>query len=452
MGNISDIVSAIKDVVNATSGTMDGISNTAARFIKPRDGSISAMALQGTANFSVLVPDDLDLEDDLMIARALEQRFSTFLLTVLTMNPYMPIDKGSVPTAQDYINKFHQNMGTKFDINTDPARKLFESVEVQGDVSLNEQLCSFVESADSRGIDYNCWITESLQIVSSIYEGVSAKGIDMENTMFNYTLEDVTEQCVLNDKGRAIIPITEAQGSSGRPPKIHRSGTSEKPINYMANNDLKKSNDSVPTLLHVRVYPYMKDTGVKLDPLDFVIGVKATLHQIASADMISNLASGLRNENSFFNFVRWTTGETKFFKDFLFAIDQQKMDAKNTSSSNGWWSALRRRKASSTLKKFVKGKTILPNTTIVCTVDILTELKTQYGFNLTGDDTSLIYGLMNKYFLLSFVRVDPALQRVDFLFDGNTKFETCTYSTLSKDIGRDDKKFKDMMRMLGRSA
>ena len=59
---------------------------------------------------------------------------------------------------------------------------------------------------------------------------------------------------------------------------------------------------------------------------------------------------------------------------------------------------------------------------------------------------------MDSYFLLAFVRVDPALQRVDFLCDGNTHYETATYSTLSKEGGKDDKKFKDMMKMLGRGA
>ena len=466
MGTISEIISSVSDLAKTASKTADGIANIASTVVQQKSGSISAKALQGTANFPVLVPDSLDLDESLMIAKSLEQRFATFLLTVLTMNPYMAVDKGQIPSAADYLKQFHQNMGSQYELGVKAISdemtkaistgKLFESETPDID-HIRKDMSSFVMEADNMGIDYNCWITEATQIVSAIYEGVSNSGINMDNAKFNYTIEDVTEQSLLNDKGAVrLSSMLEASGSQQEPKKNLQRGVNDpKAINYLGNNEFKKSNDSVSTLLHVRVYPYFKDSEEALDPLDFVVGVKATLHQIPSSSMVINIASGLRNDSKFFNFIRWTTGETKFFKDFLFAIDQQKNDARNSGSGvNSWWSALRRRRASSKLKKQLSnnGKGFMPNTTLICTMDDLLALKSEYGFDLTGPDTTLVRKLMDSYFLLAFVRVDPALQRVDFLCDGNTHYETATYSTLSKEGGKDDKKFKDMMKMLGRGA
>lgn len=444
MGEISDVISAIADIAKTTSNAASDSIDAVSTVMKAKSGSLSSMALQGVANFPMLVSDGInDLDDALMIAGAAEQRFATFLLTVLTMNPYLAVDKNEIPSAAEYLKKYHQNMGVQHEMNQDLTKIVL--MQESTEVDVREDLVSFVEESLGVGAEYGCWITESLQIVSAIYEGIKDHGIDLENSKLNYSIEDVTEQVTLNSLGRSASLMESSVGSESR----------NKPssIKYLENNDFKRANESVPTLLHIRVYPYRKDTGAQLDPLDFVVGVKATLHQIPSHEMVANLANGLRNDNTFFNFVRWTTGETKFFKDFLLAIDQQKMDAKNTGSGvSGWWSALRRRKASSTIRKFAKGKRLLPNTSIVCTTDDLLTLRDEYGFDLTTSNPTLMVELMKKYFLLSFIRVDPALQRVDFLYDGNTQYETYSYSTLSKDVGKDGKKFKDMMRMLGRSS
>ena len=465
MGEIADMISAITDLGHSVKNGVTSVK-ASSNILKPYHTSLSALSLQGTANFPVLVSDSIDIDDATMISKSLERKFATFFLTVLTMNPYMEVTSGDPPSAGKYLSQYHQNMAMSSD-------------------SFSQDVKKFVtEQMETTGVDYDCWVSESLQLVSAIYEGVNYRGLNKQNIAFNYSIEEVAEQSILNHKGTVKVDaLTEASGhkptrqnhrnrrgyknikvnpiikvdarpSSGKGShEIGKLGkTDPKTINYLDQNEFKKANELVPTLLHVRVYPYMKDSNEALDPLDFVIGIKATLHPVRSVDMITNIARGLRNESLFFNFIRWTTGETKFLKDFLFALDQQKLDAKNSgNSSNGWWSALKRRKASSQIRRLGKKRDgCLPNATLVCSVDDLDMLKSEYGFDLTGSDTKLVDQLMKQYFLLSFVRVNPALERVDFLFDGTTQFETTTYSTLSKEGGRDDKKFKDMMKMLGR--
>ena len=113
----------------------------------------------------------------------------------------------------------------------------------------------------------------------------------------------------------------------------------------LTDNECKKANDLVPTLLHVRVYPIDKFTREELIPIDFVIGVKATLHPIPVDEIVRMTVAGMRNENTAFNFIRWTTGEIKFWKDFVFAVDTAKMDAKDAGGDvTGWRPALKKRR------------------------------------------------------------------------------------------------------------
>jgi hypothetical protein len=433
MGEISDIV---KTFTNAKATLKDA---NVFRVSK----SISAKALEGTANFSVLVSDTTPIDEAIMISKTQEKKFATFLLTTLTMNPYLDTDGGAV-SAADYVKQFHQNMGTSpnvpsinFDITDTAKRNMLSEGVSSVDESVLEEMC----------YGYQGWTEAALDVAYRVYENVTYRGLNDKNVAFNYSVEEVTESSILNDKFK-VTPLYEALDGKPSPRK-----SEPKQLNYLSNNDFKKANDLVPTLLHVRVIPRDTTTHETLDPIDFVMGVKATLHLVSSDEMILNIARALRNEDIFFNFIRWTTGEIKFFKDFVFAIDQQKIDANSMSNSaSGWWPALKRRRAISKMKNRFTKKSLLPNATFVVTTEDLVSLKDQYGFDFTGDDTKLPLTLMEKYFLLSFVRVNTALQRVDFLYDGMTKYDTATYSSLSKEGGVDDRKFKDMMKMLGKGV
>ena len=165
--------------------------------------------------------------------------------------------------------------------------------------------------------------------------------------------------------------------------------------------------------------------------------------------MITNIARGIKNENKFFNFIRWTTGEISFFKDFVLSMNELKIDAINTGSkSSRWWTMLKRRKALAKIKNRILPDRLLPNSTIVITQETADTLRNQYGYDLS--DSRLAYKLMENYFLIAFVIVDPALQRVKFLFDGKNEFEVQTYATLSREATTNDKQFKEMLNMLGR--
>lgn len=434
--------------------------------------SISASAMQGTANFPVLVEDSISLDDGVLISRALEKKYASFLLTVLTMDPYLEVEKGVTPSASEYLKQFHQNMRVK-----DPIR------------GAHMNLIDFArESYEINDMDYTIMEGEAFKMAHAIYEGVKQSIPQDKNVLLNYTIEEVTEQESLNSKFFMGVPSMEAKhgfdinkannvrslntnidtadtvntyksgptinvntgdskGNVGGKQNVRDRGTQWKTL---TDNDCKKANDLVPTLLHVRVYPIDKYTRDELTPIDFVMGVKVTLHPIPIAELARMVVTGMRNENMVFNFIRWTTGEIKFFKDFVFAIDTLKADAKDSGRDvTGWRPALKRRRIASRAKLRLSKNSIMPNATLVVSQGAIDYIKENYGYDL--EDERIINRMMQVYFLLGYVSVNTVNQRASFKFDGIDSTDTYTFDTLKRESQTDDKAFKNMMKMLGRS-
>lgn len=446
--------------------TLRGIEGEVADFITndTKHTSLAKSSLEGTFNFPVIVSNAMTIEDANLVSRALERQFASMTLTVLTMNPHFNT-MGTTPSAANYLKKYHQNMDTK----------------ANGTDVVNTVTSFLREASDKLDIDYDESVMEDVKhfMVAKVYEGINSPSIIKENLRFNYTIEEVTELSILNSKfskrkvvtedtvyntqsydlkGDANINIPEVNvrvtnsgmggglgGMGGGRNKVD----TPRPMQHLLDNDVKKANELVPTLLHVRVYPFDRNQEVALQPIDFVVGVKATLHPVSSEEMILNIARGIKNDSKMFNFIRWTTGEIKFMRDFVLGVNELKLDAVNNGSKTSkWWTMLKRRKSLSKIKNVVLPNKLLPNATIIITKDEVDVLNKQYGYDLTK--SYLVDKLMQSYFLIAFVIVDPALQRVSILFDGKTEFETLTFAGLARENQVDDRKFKEMMNMLGR--
>lgn len=474
MGEFRDMLDAMKDLKNEVHKGFASIGGYGKR------RSIAASATDGTCYFPVVVDDSIPLEDALIVARALERKYATFVLTTLTMNPYMQIDSDDTISAAEYVRKFHQNMRTKSSTVPD--------VDI---TSIGEGFDAFESVCDKYGIDYSVVEEDAMITAWNIYNKVASSVADKNASKWNFTIEEVTTPSIVNDMGK-IRPVYEAKknrSSGGSAPAatppvtnniVHNHNNYSSPVNiapaksynqvtvnmpaqkrgrsdprqvnHLMDTDFKKANDLVPTMLHIRVYPVSTGDGELPEPIDFVLGVKATLHSVTADAMAENLAKGVNGDNHFFEFIKWYTGETRFFKDFVFAIDQQKSDAVSASNKNrGWFIASKRRKALSKIQSKISKNPMTPIMTVVTSKDTLETLAKVYGFDLEASPM-LLDKIMSTYFLLGFVIVNPATNRVDFQFDGFDRPETVTLNTLQKEETRDDKKFKDMMRMMGRSV
>ena len=213
----------------------------------------------------------------------------------------------------------------------------------------------------------------------------------------------------------------------------------------MSDNDCKKANELVPTTLALSLN--VKDKGSFGGTVNFVLGIKAIMHPVSSSDVIKNMVYACKNSNKFFNFIRWTTGEISFLKDFVLHLDQIKSDAvSRTSGASSWWGALKRRKAVAKTKRLLPtGKQIMPNATVVITIEELNAIKVEHGFDLM--DPGMMRKIMNEYFLLAFVIVDTSQEIAYFMFDGQNEPQAMSFQGLEKE-NNNKNDFKEIYKMI----
>ena len=218
------------------------------------------------------------------------------------------------------------------------------------------------------------------------------------------------------------------------------------PKDILRDNDVKKANELIPTTVHLKTY---FKNGERITPIDYMIGIKATVHKIDSQSMIENVAKSLKRGKAFFNLMRVTSGEISFFKDFVFAITRIKDDVKSKHKDNPWWDALYRRKKSANLLKGINASNqLVPNATLVLSMDEVEYIKNQYGFDLMNDKVAK--DVIKQLFLLGFVVVDSSIQVAYFLFDGARNYQSYSFNALERENSNASKNVKEIMQVLGR--
>lgn len=461
MGVLKDIVDVIKqaDVGDMMEDKLKNANKT----------SISKMASDGILQFPVLVSRSLDIDTLQIITKALERNYANFVQITMGLNSTMEINK--TKNASEYIKRFHQNSAT----------------------SLTDNIIDSLES-------YNVYEDDNVIVMASVYEGSTARNVQI-NKDYLVDLFESLRTDILNDKyipknenlynftnknlsakyNGMAVGVTEAKNPSIEEKKLEyqkqkdaidfdykKQHDSQKmkmdelkhmsryrdatliPSDSLKDNDVKKSNELVPTTLHIRVKQTNEnheDVGI----IDFIIGVKATMHPIKSAEMISNMVSACKNNNKVFNFIRWTTGEISFFKDFLFNISTVKHDiASKSLGSSPWWLALKRRKSLAKVKDVtIFAKKLLPNATIVLSIDEVNRIKSEFGYDIMSP--IFVNKIMQEYFLLGLVVVDNSSQIAHFMFDGRNDFDSVSFSGLEKENSASERKFKEMLKAVNRT-
>ena len=209
--------------------------------------------------------------------------------------------------------------------------------------------------------------------------------------------------------------------------------------------DVTKANEIMPLPLEVKVY--IEDDKGHVIERDFMIGVKAVIHPVPSEYMIDSMMDGYRRGKFFFNFIKATTGEIKFFRDFVFMVDNIKTDAiKNASGNNNkWFSFLKRRALLAKFKNTLRMKNqLLPNTSIVLSGEEADILK-QQGVDIL--DPRVARDLISHYFLLSIVVIDPALEIVHIIYDGDENYTSMSVMALNREA-KEDSNSKQILSLL----
>lgn len=386
--------------------------------------SITSATKDLILTFPILVSSDADPVNACMMAKAHEKKCASLLHMLFTA-----ICVDSNEDVFDYVKKFHHNLG-----------------------AMNGTLDSYMDSLD--------------QIAASIDEDYEYKGtIDKtvlgmvleELKQSNYTLPDDIKETGIDEY--KIIPAS----ITGYKDRIIHEADAVKTIEsgaktiesiYKVHNttvldtEYKKANELMPTTMVVN-FIQKGEGGSPSMTQTAVIGVKAKVYPVSSMDICNRITSKLEDKNVLNSFIRATTNEIGFFRDFLFAIDKAKIDAKSygkSASSNKLWKVLERRSTKSKFRRTLKmSNDATAITTLILTENDVDYIKTNKGIDLYN--VSFARKLLDAYNFMGICIMNEATEVVSILYDtGDDNYERLTFSNLEREAS--DSSYKKMVNLL----
>lgn len=437
--------------------------------------SIAKMASEAIFQFPVLVSNTIPLETYTMICKALERQYCSFIKVATGLQQ---IEDDPKMNATDWLRKMHQNDNSILDaFSTDFSRDYLQEslTEFKGDLSsliVEENPVNKMglrtESVNGSSLKSKFTMLDEAKGNGKSQNVTSAKYLTPKNDIekeyfFKGPKEELQANInLLNAKNKAQMVSDNRKVINQRNTELFKMqyknavGANQRLNNsvVLIDNDIKKANELVPTLLDVTIkFAHPEGNGLAAEQT-FTIGVKTIGHIISSESMVNNVYDSIRKKRVLFDFIRFTTGEIKFFKDFLAHIDDMKKYALGTRNKNDkYFQMLRNRTTQSRVfGTLIRNKKLLPNATLVLSQDEVDFINDAYGINLLTDSRSLDT-LMKELSLLGVVVVNNAAEYAQFTFSGITmtsKWETYSFNALERENRNKDNDMKSLISLLTR--
>ena len=446
---VADIFETLRDGIKLVGDTVNP------KTAKVRNARSIARATSGlTLAFPVICSNTLPLETATMIAKAIERK--NVALLQMAFSAY---NITSDSDAISHLSKFHQNLNLcKMDLDSfmDAMESLSESSNIYpNEIAAIKEDCkrnlNFIldDSINERSLlEYSEIHTMGRE--SIIYEAPRPKDLsgnplsddDMENMAYDNTgighsKEDIRwnyEQKNKEEKQKFnTIKVNNDARDKYRQATQNRSDQFTK---QLLPSDVKKANEMQPTLMIVNFYVNEKDRDLNVAQ-QFVCGVKSKLYAIDSSDIINKIITKHVDSDVLLKLVKVSTREISFVKDFLLGIDDAKLDSLSKSrkgSGSTLFKALERR----ALKGKVRRSLRLENSakaisTLVISSEEAEELRKYENIDVMNPRT--IVPIMEKLNLLYFVVVDTIGESVNMLTDGETEYESYSFTALERESG-----------------
>ena len=220
----------------------------------------------------------------------------------------------------------------------------------------------------------------------------------------------------------------------------------------MSDQDFRKANELAPTLMII-TFNEIDNNDKFIGKTAFAAGVKSRMIPVESSDIIDRLAAKKNTALNFVNFIRATTGEISFTKDFLFCISQSKILAKNNAKKGPvakMWDVLDSRHTKNNKNaKYRSGNDASAITTLVVNQETANMLKKEYNYNIEDNKTARY--IMSEYNLLGLIICDESIEIAKILYHGNDGFEQIPYSFLSRE-NDNAKAYKDVINLVNKTG
>lgn len=387
---LSDIIN-VYDNVTADDFSLDKLLPTQAGGYKSFK-SINSATKDLVLTFPVMFSRNMELATAELIAKALEAKYANLVKMLLTA---MAITNAT--DAIDYVKNIHSNM------------QFNDGIDVDDYLTINNKLAK--ESGAMT------MFTPGTKAVYENYKHSLKYSLPLTNTI-----------------------ITEADA------KRNGNGGDNKPGSITLTQDkLDKANQQMPLMMKVNFIS--KATGRPITTSAY-LGIKCKLFDVAGLDIVQRIVSKNSSAISLFNFIRATSQEIGFWRDFVFALSKAKVDAISNArngSSSKMWKALEQRATKSKLNQFFRQKNdATAITSLLVTTDEVEELKKNNDIDLSRSNVAR--KIMSDYNLLCIGIVDETTESVALIFDtGDDEYELVRFKSLKKEKDMDAKQIVNLL-------
>lgn len=431
LGSVLDIVKGVKDIKDASSFVQKGSGYKNFK-------SISSATKDLILTFPVLVSGDLSIETAQMIAKAQERKCATMIQMLIAAESYTGREGEGV---QDWIKNFHTNLPKLDDFND----YLDNYIYGRGVDAAMGSLLNLKESEDGSICDDRTILSEMKEyLIASLESTVLADDINRES-LRRFFVENGMNGTIVSegkDKGWDDMDDDERKDAYEKSRTNYNNlvngyRASEKEIGGLKDRilpaEFKKANELQPTMMAVNFN--VLDSNNVAHQRTAVIGVKCKLYPIEYNDVVSHIVGKVKDSNTLMNFIRATTSEISFAKDFVLGVNQAKIDALSYSSgaSNKMWKVLERRSKLAKANRLMRrSNDCTAISTLVVSQNIVDYITKTESVNLMRPNTARL--LLEKYNLLSLVVADENLEVANFMYDtGEDNFESIAFSGLERE-------------------
>ena len=401
----------LRDIVDLASGISSETEPLRGIFSNTSYRSVARGAANLTLVFPVIAEESVSVDAARMNCKAIERKAVTMMQML-----FSAINITNTRNAIDYIRTLHTN------IDLDDNMDVGEFIDAMDRVSN--------ESAQDTGIVIDKTVLEAVK------QDMATLGYTLPMMVKNESLQRFD----INGDDHSIIQEARTDEDDA-----WLAGADFAAKQTIA-TDVRKANELVPTLITVKFH-VVDDGGCPIAQTA-IVGIKAKLQYVSRQDMMNRLILKNKDRNGLFNFLRATTREISFWKDFVFAIDRAKMDALSTNgrgSSDRVWKLLERRAIKSRMKRFTGMVNDASSiTTLIISKDTADLLEKQERIHVFH--ASHILPIMEAYNIMCFCVVDEVLEKVHFLFDdGSGKYEVLSFTHLEREENNNYKKIINLL-------
>ena len=460
--------------------------------------SITSATKDLILTFPVMVSTDIEPDVAIMIAKAQEKKMASLLHILFTA-----ISVGNNEDVFDYVKKFHSNLGSlgsTLDDYADGMDRLattfgeaYEQTMKIDHAVLNTVLEDLKDSNHVLGDDVKESSLEAYKILPGYMTGSRTAIVKEETQAVQEWTQDGNGNYVFRNKDDAAAflathgfdvdsdiptsgPLSRSlqaaqayirSANTAPPERVTRQlGASNSKMSgtdaakyfesmtkahnaVVLNNEYKKANELQPTMMVINFMRHSEEAGDTINTA--VIGIKCKIYAVTSADICNRISGKIQDKSVLTNFVRATTNEIAFFRDFLFAVDQAKFDAKSygrQASSNKMWKVLERRSLKSKFRRSLK----MYNDATAITTLVLSENDADY-LKTTGSidimNISNARKILDAYNFMCLCVANQSTEVASILYDtGDDTYEMIPFSGLEREAS--DNSYKKMVNLMAK--